>query len=175
MNPRPRHRAPANGTLEVRASPIHGRGLFAAAVINRRAFIAEYVGRRVSKTQGDRIARRQERLGMIFVFDVAPGIDIDGDVPQNIARFANHSCDPNAEIQIRRRRVFLEARRKIRGGEEITYDYECDLDDRPLPCLCGSPRCRRLVIARAEARKLRAQIQGGPAAKFRFRKFASVR
>ena len=53
---------------------------------------------------------------------------IDGGVNGNDARFINHSCDPNCESVIDDRRVFIEAIRTIRPGEELNYDYQIGRD-----------------------------------------------
>ncbi|MGQ0535027.1 MAG: SET domain-containing protein [Methanobacteriota archaeon] len=131
----------------MRASGVHGRGLFARRGFARGETIVEYVGRRISKGEGDRIALREEARGRIFVFDLGRAGDLDGDVSGNVARFANHSCDGNAEAVIRKGRVFLVARRRIREGDEITYDYEFEWDDDPWPCECGAARCREFIVA----------------------------
>jgi uncharacterized protein len=58
--------------------------------------------------------------------------------------FVNHSCDPNAGIRNDRDLVALRA---IRKTEEIRFDYSTTMEEQSftMRCLCGSPRCRRLV------------------------------
>lgn len=48
---------------------------------------------------------------------------IDGNIPANTARFINHSHAPNCEADGPSGKVFILARRRIRAGEELTYDY----------------------------------------------------
>jgi SET domain-containing protein len=48
---------------------------------------------------------------------------IDGSPRSNIARYANHACRPNAEAVDEGRRIYLCAKKTIRPGEEITYNY----------------------------------------------------
>jgi SET domain-containing protein len=56
------------------------------------------------------------------------------------AEMINHSCDPNAGIK---GQCVLVARRDIKAGEEITYDYETtDIEDMNFKCNCGSRICR---------------------------------
>lgn len=60
-------------------------------------------------------------------------------------RFVNHSCDPNAVVVDDRRLV---ARVAIPPGTEIRFDYSTTVSDGwTMPCRCGSPRCRGLVVA----------------------------
>lgn len=63
---------------------------------------------------------------------------------ESIARFSNHSCEPNSGI----RELFsIVAMRDIKAGEEITWDYDMS-DDSEWSlegCLCGSSRCRGSV------------------------------
>lgn len=58
----------------------------------------------------------------------------------------NHSCDPNAGIK---GQILLVARRKIRAGEEICFDYETaeigKSDGTPFYCNCGSKSCRKKI------------------------------
>ena len=53
---------------------------------------------------------------------------IDATVRGSISRFINHSCDPNCETQKwvvdRRVRVGIFAKRAIKAGTEITFDYK---------------------------------------------------
>jgi D-alanine-D-alanine ligase len=52
----------------------------------------------------------------------------------------NHACDPNAWMD----GLALTARRPIRAGEEITFDYATMYTDagKGFACTCGSPLCR---------------------------------
>ena len=62
--------------------------------------------------------------------------------------FFNHSCEPNAGI---RGQIFLEAMRKIKKGEEVTFDYAMTLSQskkaKPykMKCLCGKKNCRNII------------------------------
>ena len=93
-----------------------GLGLYAFEDIQRGAIILEYVGKRIPTSQGDTLNTR-------YVFNVNTRIDIDGSPRWNTARYINHSCMPNCEAVNRRGRIFIVSRRKIRSGEELTYDY----------------------------------------------------
>jgi SET domain-containing protein len=96
-----------------------GLGLFATAPIERGAFIVEYAGPRISHAE----AARREARGHRYMFEINRRWTVDGSSRRNIARYANHSCRPNAESNLVRGKVILRAIRTIRPGEEITYDY----------------------------------------------------
>lgn len=88
-----------------------------------------------------------------------PEYCIDAGRVGNIARFINHSCQPNLFIQcilsshhdIKMARVMLFASDNIPALQELTYDYGYALDSvvgpdgsvKKLPCHCGSPDCRK--------------------------------
>ena len=59
----------------------------------------------------------------------------------------NHSCAPNAGLFLENGEVYLKAIEPISVDDEITFDYSTTLDedDYNLPCLCGSPQCRKII------------------------------
>ena len=57
----------------------------------------------------------------------------------NKARYLNHSCRPNCETDIVKGKVYIYAKRNIKSGEELTYDYGKEyVDDfiKPYGCKC---------------------------------------
>ncbi len=96
-----------------------GLGLFATAPIERGAFIVEYKGRRITNAE----AARLEQRGSRYMYEINSRWTVDGASRRNIARYANHSCRPNAESDVVKGKVILRAIRRIRPDEEITYDY----------------------------------------------------
>ena len=110
-----------------------GLGLFALATFKKGSTIIEYVGERIPTSAGD---MRNNR----YMFNVNTKWDIDGSARYNTARYANHSCRPNAEAWNRRGRIFLIAKRNIRVDEEITYYYGKDHFEgfiRKIGCRCS--------------------------------------
>jgi SET domain-containing protein len=128
-----------------------GLGLFASRPIKKKTRIAEYKG----PILGHEEALRAEARGNRYLFEVSKHRTIDGTPRSNVARYANHSCNPNAEPVIWRGRVFIKALRDIKPGEEIAYDYGTDYLKNVIGrsnCRCS--RCRRRRARRA--RELRA-------------------
>jgi len=140
--------------VEVRNSPVHGRGVFAVAPIRKGTRILEYLGDRVSHEAADkRYEDHDESDNHTFLFIVDKKTVIDAGVGGNDARFINHQCEGNCESVIENRRVFIDAARDIEPGQELGYDYEIgrEKDDPPnvdeiYACRCGSPRCRGTML-----------------------------
>jgi hypothetical protein len=140
--------------IEVRDSPVHGRGVFAVMPIAKGQRIIEYLGDRVShKAADDRYEDHDENDNHTFLFIVDKNTVIDAGVGGNDARFINHQCEGNCESVIENRRVFIDATRDIQPGQELGYDYEIgrEKDDPPnvdeiYACRCGSPRCRGTML-----------------------------
>jgi hypothetical protein len=124
-----------------------GLGLFAIRPIKKREKIAEYKGPRVSAAEAGRLERRGNR----YLYEINARVTIDGKSRSNIARYANHSCNPNAETYTYGGCVFVRALRKIKPDEEITYDYGNDY----LKYIIGRSRCQCSRCRRRRARKQR--------------------
>lgn len=119
-----------------------GLGLFATRRIEKGAFIVAYRGRRIPNAE----AKRREARGARYMFEINRRWTIDGSSRRNLARYANHSCQPNAESAFANGRLFLRAIRPIEPGEEITYDYGeeyFDLFIKPAGCKCAWCRARK--------------------------------
>ena len=167
--------------IEVRRSDVHGLGVFAAKRIPKGTRIIEYVGERVSHDEADRrYEEKDANDSHTFLFIVDSKIVIDAGVDGNDARFFNHSCDPNCESTVEKRRVYIEAIRDIEPGAELTYDYQIhredddpDNIDEVFACRCGFAQCRGTMLwpterkaKRKKARK-KAKKKAGTKAKKR--------
>lgn len=141
-----------------------GLGLFAIRPISKREKIAEYKGPRVTAEE----ALRLERRGNRYLYEINPRVTIDGSPRSNIARYANHSCNPNAETYTYGGRVFIRALRRIKPDEEITYDYGNDY----LKYVIGRSRCR---CKRCRKRRARKQREARIAKKYRVARLARLR
>jgi uncharacterized protein len=95
-----------------------GLGLFAQEDIPREQMIVEYTGERITSKEAD-------RRGGLYLFDVTKSLVIDGKGRENIARYINHGCKPNAEAEHDEDddRIYIRARKNIKAGEEIAYNY----------------------------------------------------
>ena len=151
--------------FEVRHSRVHGDGVFALRRIRKGTHIIEYLGERVSPELADaRYAGKDPKDGHTFLFTVDGKTVIDAGVDGNEARFVNHGCDPNCQTVQIDARIFIEALRTIRRGEELTYDYRIQRDrddpadiDVVFRCLCGAKNCRGSMLVAPP--KTRAKLQ----------------
>ena len=148
----------ARRRFAVRASPIHGRGVFALTYIPKHTRILEYKGERISQKEADdRYSEVHENSPHTMLFEVNDQIVIDATRWGNSARWINHSCSPNCEIVDENERIFIESRRDIHPGDELTYDYNLQLGEphtaaakRFHACFCGSRRCRGTMVGTRE-------------------------
>jgi len=144
----------AQPLIEVRASPLHGLGVFALRRIAKGTRVIEYLGERVSHAEADRrYESKSEDDNHTFLFIADDTTVIDAGVGGNEARFVNHACEPNCESVIEDARVFIDAIRTIEPGEELTYDYQIQREagdppdiDAIFACRCGRPRCRGTMM-----------------------------
>lgn len=128
-----------------------GLGLFAAQAIPERKLIVEYTGPRIPTRLAQEIDRRRANK---YLFEIDNRWTIDGSTRSNLARYVNHSCDPNAEAESNRGRLMYRAIKSIAEGEEITLDYgeeHMELYFGKAGCLC--PTCADMVKTTTSGRK----------------------
>lgn len=110
-----------------------GLGLFAEEPIKRGTWIIEYVGKVVSgKKEVENYPENK------YLFETSKTRLIDGSARSNTARYINHSCKPNCEVEIIGGRVFVKSIKRIEGGEELNYDYGKEYFDEYIK----KPHCR---------------------------------
>ncbi|KAH9759883.1 Histone-lysine N-methyltransferase ATXR7 [Citrus sinensis] len=106
--------------LRFQRSKIHDWGLVALEPIEAEDFVIEYVGELIR-------------------------LKVDATKRGGIARFINHSCNPNCYTKVisveGQKKIFIYAKRHIAAGEEITYNYKFPLEEKKIPCYCGSKKC----------------------------------
>ena len=144
--------------LELRKAKVHGNGVFAKKNIKKNVKISQYIGEKITKKEGDkRSAERikkylnKKNVGSVYVFELNKKYDIDGSPKYNKARYINHSCDPNCEVEINKGKIWIKSIKKIKKNEELSYDsgYEFDKDDyTDHICKCGSKRCIGYIISK---------------------------
>ena len=139
----------------VRTSKIHGKGVFAKRPIRKGVQIIEYTGEIISSKKADKLGSTidENGHGHTMMFKVDDDRVINGMVG-GPAKYINHSCAPNAEAVQYDDKIFIEALRSIKTGEEITYDYNLQIPGKitkkvkkEYACFCGSPNCRGTQIA----------------------------
>jgi uncharacterized protein len=150
---------------EIRVSPIHGRGLYAARDIKKGERVVEYLGERISKAEsekrGNAMLEKAKKTGegAVYIFILNKTHDIDGSGPENEARLMNHSCEPSCEAHVERGHIWYFAKRKILKGEELYINYGFDVENwEDHPCRCGSPKCVGYIVAKDQWPKLKRRV-----------------
>jgi SET domain-containing protein len=138
--------SPGDFELVVKRSAT-GLGLFAESEIPKNSCIIEYTGVQISKEQ-------EEKSRSKYLFEIHARKTIDGAPRWNTARYINHSCRPNCEPNVHKGRVFIHAKRKIKPGEELNYDYGTNYFKEYLKDICACPKCeeRRAATNKAAAK-----------------------
>jgi SET domain-containing protein len=146
--------------IVARKSAIHGNGVFAATPIAKGERVIEYKGQRRTHADVDADASGDVDSGHTFLFTLNDEYVIDANFGGNSARWINHGCKPNCEAVLdeneadaRKSRVFIEATRAIKPGEELTYDYGITLDEphtarlkKIWACRCGAKTCTGTML-----------------------------
>jgi hypothetical protein len=141
--------------IQVRTSGVHGKGVYALRSIKEGDTVLEYKGEIITwrKAQA-RHPHDPSQPNHTFYFHLDCGHVIDAKKSAAPAKWINHSCNPNLEARQSGNRVFLQALRNIRPGEELFYDYALMIEGRKTAkdkkdhaCLCGESNCRRTMLA----------------------------
>jgi hypothetical protein len=139
-----------------------GLGLFATKPIKKGAKIVRYFGPLLDSRN-----KKHDAIENKYLFELNGRWTIDGSVRENVARYINHACKPNAEsdVSARKRKVVIRAIKNIEPGDEINYDYGTDYFKaylKPIGCKCAAcekKRKKQRAEARAEKARLKAKAE----------------
>ncbi|NPU12596.1 SET domain-containing protein [Bradyrhizobium sp. 83002] len=141
-----------------------GLGLFATQPIKKGTKIIRYFGPLLDskKAEDDAIENK-------YLFELDKRWTIDGSIRENVARYINHSCKPNAESDVkpRKKKIVIRAIKNIAPGDEINYDYGTDYFKaylKPIGCKCDACEKKR-AKKKAEERAERARVKAKENAK----------
>ena len=128
-------------------SGINNLGLFAKGDINKGEKVIEYKGKKFTHKQVEE-NDRFDNSKAIYLFTLNERYVLDGDTKTNTAKYINHSCDPNCEVDIIKGKIWIIAIKDIKKGDELSYDYGFgyDADFRQFPCKCGSKNCCGYIV-----------------------------
>jgi uncharacterized protein len=135
-----------------------GLGLFATKPIKKGSRIIRYFGPLLDSKK-----KEEDEIENKYLFELTNRWTIDGSIRENVARYINHSCKPNAESDVkpRKRKIYIRAIKNIEPGDEINYDYGTDYFKaylKPIGCKCDSCE-KKLKKKRAEAREERLRLR----------------
>ena len=156
--------------LAVFGAGLKGRGLFVKERCSSGDFIVEYVGVAVRRECLDRLFMEYKSERMLYIMALDTGVYIDARHRGGIARYINHSCEPNCKVDRWKVRGVLRACvfaiRDIEVGEELSFDYQWGRKrGRALTkCHCGSAMCRGTIeVPKDDAeieREIREELEG---------------
>jgi len=130
-------------------SKIQGLGLYAARDIEMSTMIIEYLGEVIRNEMAEKREKVYHKKGKReYMFRIDSDSVVDATCTGGVARYINHSCDPNCVAEIinfdKCAKIIICSNRPISRGEELTYDYQFDEEDgNKIVCLCSAPNCRR--------------------------------
>lgn len=133
--------------VEVGPSKIHRIGLFTHDNLKPKDIVIEYVGEIIRNQVADQREKRykDKGIGDCYLFRLDDQYIIDASFFGGKARYLNHSCDANCSAKIitvdNQKHIIIRAKKHIRAGEELTYNYNFDLEEDKISCFCGAPNC----------------------------------
>lgn len=158
-----------------------GWGVRTTEHIRKNTFVMEYIGEIITTEEAERRGLVYDRQGSTYLFDldyVEDVYTVDAAHYGNISHFLNHSCNPNLQVY----NVFIEnlderlprlaffSTRAIKIGEELTFDYNMQIDPidaegtkmdsnfsvnglhgspkklMRVECKCGTESCRKYLF-----------------------------
>jgi [histone H3]-lysine36 N-dimethyltransferase NSD2 len=153
-------------SLKLVPTPGKGWGIFAGEDIQAGTFIIEYIGEIIDReTQNKRLLEAKERgEHHAYMMEINSNEIIDARFASNLARFVNHCCDPNAQLQRWSingfTRIGIFAIKDIKEGTEVSYDYDFDTVESN-KCYCGAENCRQIFAGKKSIEKMQQlQLKG---------------
>lgn len=137
----------SSNEYEIKFNKRKGWAVHATIPLIKGEYILEYTGEVISsehfKHRRSEMANKKNFYFLQFQNKIIDAFNKGSD-----ARFVNHSCNPNCQIEIwtvdNQKRIGLFAIKSIKEGEEITYNYNF-MSDESYPCFCGSRCCSGIM------------------------------
>ncbi|XP_047167343.1 histone-lysine N-methyltransferase ASHH1 isoform X2 [Vigna umbellata] len=133
-----------------------GWGLLADEDLKAGQFVIEYCGEVISWKEAKRRSQAYEDQGLkdAFIICLNASESIDATRKGSLARFINHSCQPNCETRkwnvLGEIRVGIFAKHDIPIGTELAYDYNFEwFGGAKVRCLCGALKCSGFLGAKS--------------------------
>lgn len=146
--------------VEVFKTEKKGHGLRTRLGLSPNAFIYEYIGEVINESAFRRrtIQYDEEGIKHFYFMSLQNGVFIDATRKGNLGRFCNHSCKPNCYVDKwivgDKVRMGIFAKRAIRAGEELVFDYNVDrYGADPQPCYCGEPNCTGFIGGKTQTER----------------------
>ncbi|KAK2855684.1 hypothetical protein FQN49_004943 [Arthroderma sp. PD_2] len=149
--------------VEVIKTESRGYGVRSNRTFSPNQIIVEYTGEILTQIEAQRrmntIYKKNE---CFYLMDFDQDMIIDA-TRGSIARFVNHSCEPNCKMEKwivagKPRIALFAGENGIMTGEELTYDYNFDpySNKNVQECRCGTPSCRGVLGPRPKGKDPKA-------------------
>ncbi|KAL0480983.1 histone-lysine N-methyltransferase [Acrasis kona] len=128
-----------------------GFGVKTLQNLNPGDFVIEYCGEVISSDMFEKRSKKREKECLFYGMRLSVDFVVDATRTGNLARFINHSCDPNCTTAIwtvgQELRIGIFAIKYIKEGTELTYDYQFETFGRTKQqeCLCGADNCSGFI------------------------------
>ncbi|PLB52383.1 putative histone-lysine N-methyltransferase [Aspergillus steynii IBT 23096] len=150
--------------VEVIKTEDRGYGVRSNRTFEPNQIIVEYTGEIITQTECEKRMRsiyKNNECYYLMYFDQNMIIDA---TRGSIARFVNHSCEPNCRMEKwtvagKPRMALFAGDRGITTGQELTYDYNFDpySQKNVQQCRCGSSNCRGILGPRPKEKSQRSK------------------
>ncbi|KAG8534266.1 uncharacterized protein KY384_001110 [Bacidia gigantensis] len=155
-----------NTGVEVLLTEDRGYGIRANRTFEPSQIIVEYSGEIITQDEADdRMRNKYKDAACYYLMDFDQGMILDA-TKGSIARFVNHSCEPNCRmikwtVKGEPRMALFAGDRGIMTGEELTYDYNFNPFSmkNTQTCRCGTDRCRGFLGPKPKETKETKEIK----------------
>ncbi|KAI4263170.1 MAG: hypothetical protein L6R42_001673 [Xanthoria sp. 1 TBL-2021] len=138
--------------VEVIKTADRGYGVRSNRTFEPHQIIVEYTGEIITQDEcDDRMENRYKDNECFYLMEFDQKMILDA-TRGSIARFINHSCEPNCEmikmtVAGKPRMALFAGENGIMTGEELTYDYNFNPYSvkNVQQCRCGAPTCRGIL------------------------------
>lgn len=133
--------------LKVKKS-VTGLGLYTMEPIAKGMRVIEYTGEKITVDEAN-------KRGGMYLFELNSKWLIDGKDRSNTARYINHACGSaaNCDVDIKGGKIWISARKNIKEGEELCYDYGKEMFNeyiKPHGCKCAKCSSKPAVKKKAK-------------------------
>ncbi|EFE43204.1 histone-lysine N-methyltransferase (Ash1), putative [Trichophyton verrucosum HKI 0517] len=156
--------------VEVIKTESRGYGVRSNRTFEPNQIIVEYTGEILTQIEAQRRMKTiYKKNECFYLMDFDQDMIIDA-TRGSIARFVNHSCEPNCKMEKwivagKPRIALFAGDNGIMTGEELTYDYNFDpySNKNVQECRCGTPSCRGVLGPRPKGKDSKEKSTVKPA------------
>ncbi|KAF9328472.1 histone methyltransferase set2 [Podila minutissima] len=141
-----------NAPVDVVKTEKKGFGLRSIEDVPAGTFVMEYIGEVLPHSSFVKRTREYSQAGVKHFYFMSLQSDevIDATKKGCLARFINHSCNPNCHLEKwvvgSKLRIGIFTIKRVAEGEELTFDYQFErYGAEAQPCYCGESNCSGFI------------------------------